>query len=242
MIGVIGANGVAATNRLCELIEERVVRAGAYRDCHHPEMIVWQATQAPSRSMFLEGRGPDFLPDYVQIGRMLKECGCEEICMCCNTAHYYIENLQEQVGLPVINLIEEVGKKIKGLGVRKVGLMCSDGLAKVRFYDRVFSEICPEVEIIYPEKEYQTFVTTGICNAKNRHRYTAIDCPENPTYCFTKVVKQFVDRGVDCIVAGCTDINNVFAAPKEILEQVQYVDSLEVLADVIASKNQFLPK
>lgn len=28
MIGVIGANGVAATNRLCELIEERVVKVG----------------------------------------------------------------------------------------------------------------------------------------------------------------------------------------------------------------------
>lgn len=52
MIGVIGANGVAATNRLCELIEERVVKSGGYRDCHHPEMLIWQATQVPSRSIY----------------------------------------------------------------------------------------------------------------------------------------------------------------------------------------------
>ena len=104
MIGVIGANGVAATNRLCELIEERVVKAGGYRDCHHPEMIIWQATQVPSRSMYLEGKGESFIPEYIRIGRRLKECGCNEICMCCNTAHYYIEELQKEIGLPVINL------------------------------------------------------------------------------------------------------------------------------------------
>ena len=32
MIGVIGGNGVAATNRLLQLIEKKVVDEGAYRD------------------------------------------------------------------------------------------------------------------------------------------------------------------------------------------------------------------
>ena len=41
MIGVIGGNGVAATNKLCQLIEEKLTKGGAYRDAHHPEMIVW---------------------------------------------------------------------------------------------------------------------------------------------------------------------------------------------------------
>lgn len=47
MIGIIGGNGVAATNKLLQLIEEKITKNGAFRDCHHPEMIAWQATQAP---------------------------------------------------------------------------------------------------------------------------------------------------------------------------------------------------
>ena len=86
MIGVIGGNGVAATNRLCQLVEEKITRNGAFRDAHHPEMIIWQATQAPSRSMYLEGRGPSWIEDYVEIGRKLKACGCSKLCMCCNTS------------------------------------------------------------------------------------------------------------------------------------------------------------
>ena len=69
MIGIIGGNGVAATNRLCQLIEERCTRKGAFRDGHHPEMLIWQATKVPSRSMYLEGKGPNWIEDYVEIGR-----------------------------------------------------------------------------------------------------------------------------------------------------------------------------
>lgn len=237
MIGVIGGNGVAATNRLCQLVEEKVVKAGGFRDCHHPEMIIWQATQVPSRSMYLEGRGESFIPGYVEIGKKLKACGCDEICMCCNTAHYYINELQEGVGIHFVNLIELVALKIKSLGVIKVGLMCSDGLAKVKFYDTVFAKICPDVEIIYPDSEHQKLVTQGICNAKNDKRYSTTDNPENPKACFSNVFESLKAAGVECIVAGCTDINNVYQGPGKKDDNVEYIDSLEVLADYIFDKN-----
>lgn len=240
MIGVIGANGVAATNRLCELIEERVVKAGGYRDCHHPEMIIWQATQAPSRSMYLEGRGESFLPSYIEIGLKLKSCGCTELCMCCNTAHYYIDILQEKIGVPFINLIAEVAFRIKSINVDKVGLMCSDGLKKVRFYDSVFAEICPNVKIIYPSEEMQKLVTRGICNAKNIDRFDNVTDSNSPVYCFSEVTRHLMNENVDCIIAGCTDINNVFNNPVEILNGIEYVDSLDVLADCIVNRNEYL--
>ena len=102
MIGVIGANGVAATNELLRLIEEAITRKGAFRDCHHPEMLVFQATQVPSRSMFLEGRGPSFIPQYTEIGKMMRQAGCTELCMCCNTAHFAVDELEKAIGLPFI--------------------------------------------------------------------------------------------------------------------------------------------
>lgn len=131
MIGVIGGNGVAATNKLLQLIEEKGTRNGAFRDCHHPEMIIWQATQAPSRSMYLEGRGESFLEDYICIGKRMKSCGCDTLCMCCNTAHYFVSQLEESIGIKFINILEEVGKAVKANGGGMIGIMCSDGLRKV---------------------------------------------------------------------------------------------------------------
>ena len=230
MIGVIGGNGVAATNRLCALVEEKLTKAGAFRDAHHPEMIIWQATQVPSRSMYLEGRGESFIPGYVEVGRKLKECGCTTLCMCCNTAHYALDELWEQIGLSFINLLEEVAKEANQKGAKRIGMMCSDGLRKFKLYDKWFEMVNPEMHLIYPDDEMQKLVTKGICNAKNTARFD----PNNEGYpekLFSKVCDHLISQGVDCIVSGCTDINNVFF-PK-IYKNNLVIDSLEVLADSI---------
>ena len=122
MIGIIGGNGVAATNKLLQLIEEKCTKKGAFRDCHHPEIIAWQATQAPSRSMYLEGRGESFLEDYIRIGEHLKDCGCDTLCMCCNTAHFFIDELEAKIGVKFINILEEVAKVITKMGGVKIGI------------------------------------------------------------------------------------------------------------------------
>jgi aspartate racemase len=236
MIGVIGGNGVAATNRLCYLIEDKVTKKGAFRDAHHPEMIVWQATQVPSRSMYLEGRGESFIPGYVEIGRKLKACGCTSLCMCCNTAHYAINELQEQIGLPFINLLEEVAKEANRNGVKRIGMMCSDGLRRIKLYDKWFEKVNTEMHLVYPNEEMQKLVTKGICNAKNTTRFDSTNV-EYPGKLFSKVCEHLISQGVDCIVGGCTDISAVFC-PSVVsngCHDVIYFDSLTVLASTIVN-------
>lgn len=230
MIGIIGGNGVAATNRLLQLIENEIVNKGGYRDAHHPEIIAWQATQVPSRSMFLEGRGESFVPGYIEIGRKLKSCGCTELCMCCNTAHYAIEELQRRIGIPFINLLSEVASECDRLGARRIGMICSDGLRKIKLYDKYFSAASVEMHLLYPDDEMQRLVTLGICNAKNSKRNNP-DSDEYPAKLYTKVCDWFVLQNVDCIVGGCTDISAVFS-PKE-WHGIPYIDSLKVLANKI---------
>lgn len=230
MIGIIGGNGVAATNRLLQLIEMQIVDWGGYRDAHHPEIIAWQATQVPSRSMYLEGRGESFIPGYVDIGRKLKACGCTKLCMCCNTAHYAIDELEELIGLPFINLLAAVASECNKLGTRRIGMMCSDGLRKHRLYDKYFTAANPAMQLIYPNDEMQRLVTLGICNAKNSKRNQP-ESEEFPGKLFTKVCDWFVEQGVDCIVGGCTDISAVFSPNG--WKKAKYVDSLIVLSEEI---------
>ena len=120
----------------------------------------------------------------------------------------------------------------------KVGLMCTDGLRKEGIYEQYFSKVAPEVEVIYPSEEGQRLVTKGICNAKNANRYLDKSEKEHPFYCFTSVCDEFERRGVDCIVGGCTDISNAFTIVHN--DKFLYIDSLEVLADVIFNNNKNL--
>lgn len=226
IIGVIGGAGVAATNKLQELIEIHITQNGAYRDCHHPEMIIWQATQAPSRSMYLEGKGESFIPDYIEIAKKLKICGATKLCMCCNTAHYAIDEISVEAHIPFINLVENCVIRVKKSAVKNIGLIASDGCLKGKVYEKYFEKHCPDVKIIYPDSEYQKLVTKGICNIKNNHRFDDKTSEENPENIFKRVKTHLQNNGAEKVVIGCTDIRVGYYDKDNI-------DSLEILKDAI---------
>ena len=226
LIGIIGGAGVAATNKLTEIIEEELTLKGAFRDCHHPEMIIWQATQAPSRSMYLEGKGESFIEDYVDIARKLKECGADKVFMCCNTAHFAIDEISQKSGIKIQNLVENVILTAKKMGYKKAGLIASDGCLKGKVYER-YSE---GLELIYPDDEYQKLVTTGICNIKNIHRFDDINSEQRPQNIFTKVKEHLIKKGAEVVIVGCTDIRVDYF-------EKDNIDSLEVLKNMILLKN-----
>jgi len=230
-IGVIGGNGVAATNRLCDMIERKVTQSGAFRDAHHPEMIVWQATSVPSRSMFLEGRGPDWRPDYIRIAKEFKRLGCGIGCMCCNTAHYAVDEIAEQSGLPFINLLEEVAVRCKETGGRKFELFCSDGARKFDIYGKAFKKVFPEAEVVYPSEEKQRLVTKVICDVKNKSRFLQPEDEASPHCLLVKLVGDAPPP----VILGCTDLRVAFSATEALPGNVA-VDSLEVLADAIVQR------
>lgn len=247
-IGIIGGAGVAATNKLNELIEVELTKKGAFRDCHHPEMIIWQATQAPSRSMYLEGKGESFIGDYIQIAKQLKNCGCEKIYMCCNTAHYAIDEISQNAGIKITNLIELVALEVKSKNIKTVGLMASDGCLKGKVYENYFHKICPDVKIIYPNKENQKKVTQGICNIKNIHRFDDESSPLRPKNLFNNVSLYLKSKGAEIVIAGCTgirvyyfDFDGIYSLEimkKNILQIAQTRTTVERVISLNHYKNQ----
>lgn len=227
-IGVIGGNGVAATNRLMEFVERKVTAAGAFRDAHHPEMIVWQATGVPSRSMFMEGRGPDWRPDYIRIASTFKSLGCDLGCMCCNTAHYAIDDIVKGSGLPFVNLLEEVAFRVKDLGLSRVELWVSDGARKFDIYSPVFKRCVPNCEIVYPPVERQALVTKIICAVKTKARFLSADDEAHPRM----MIRKLLEEAQAPVIFGCTDIRGAYPVDAS-LDKGIVIDSLEVLADAL---------
>lgn len=222
IIGIIGGAGVAASNKLLELIEQEVTKAGAIRDCQHPEIILYQAVQSPSRSMFLEKKGPSFIPSYIEISQKLINSGATILCMSCNTAHYAISELCQAVSVPFIDLIFEVKKEVEKKSSRNVGLIASDGCLMGKVYDSYF-----DFPLILPDTNYQQLVTKGICNIKTKARFLPEDHEDRPKNIFAKICQHLKEKGADTIILGCTDIG-VDYSPKH-----GEVDSLRVLASTI---------
>ena len=230
-VGIIGGAGVAATNKLCELIEQLYTVNGAFRDQHHPEMIIYQATQVPSRSMYLEGKGSNFIDGYIAIGKKLREAGAEIIAMCCNTAHYAIDEIQRSIGIPFINVIEEVARTTKESNKKKIGLIASDGCLKGKVYEKYFDLFYPDAILIYPDPDFQKKATEGICNIKNKNRFFDEYHPKRPKNIINEIFVHLKEKGAEKVIIGCTDIRVDY-------QNDDVIDSLEVLANKIIKITQ----
>lgn len=225
IIGVIGGAGVAATNSLLRIIENTITEGGAIRDCEHPEMIIYQATQVPSRSMYYEGRGESFIPGYIDIAKKLIAAGATVLCMNCNTAHTAFEEISSAVDVPFINLIERTAREINMRHWHSPGLLVSDGIRKMHVYDTYIERSCSAVVPVYPDIQGQKMVTAAICNMKNTKRDLPHSHCESPVYLVNRVIDD-LKNDCDGFVLGCTDLHGCASGDK-------IIDTTALLAKAI---------
>jgi aspartate racemase len=231
-IGIIGGAGVAASAELVSRIEQTITAMGAFRDSHHPELLMYQATQTPSRSMYLEGRGESFIPGYVDAAKRLKAAGAGFVAMCCNTAHYAHGEIERKAGIPIVDLIaESLRAAIAAVpGTMRVGVLCSDGTRKCGLFDAKASALQPGLTVLYPNETHQRMVTEGICNIKKGfHRTRPSADAERPARLYGAAAADLVAQGADVVILGCTEIPLDFDASAI---AVPSIDTIQVLADV----------
>ncbi|WHA40562.1 aspartate/glutamate racemase family protein [Agrobacterium larrymoorei] len=231
-IGIIGGAGVAASAELVRRIEEKITAFGAFRDSQHPELLLYNATQVPSRSMYLEGRGESFVPGYVKAAEKLKNAGASFVAMCCNTAHYARQQIADEADVTIINLLAEslTAALAAAPDARRIGVLCADGTRSIDLYGVEAAKLGLAVEIVYPDAAFQEMLTRGICNIKKGyHRTLPVSDAERPAHLYALAAANLVEKEVDAIVLGCTEIPLDFA---EVEVAVPCIDTIEVLADV----------
>ena len=125
MLGIIGGLGPMATAYLMQLLTQM---SDAGTDQEHMEIVVYSKPSIPDRTQYILGksdRSP--VPEMVLAGRKLVEFGADLIAVPCITAHYFHDELERQIGIPIINAITETVQCIEQEEIDRVGLMATDG-------------------------------------------------------------------------------------------------------------------
>ena len=76
----------------------------AKTDQEHMEVIIYSKPSIPDRTGYILGKSEKSpLPDMLSVGEKLRTAGAELLAMPCITAHYFYEELEKRLGVPVIN-------------------------------------------------------------------------------------------------------------------------------------------
>lgn len=216
IIGVIGGMGPIATSHYMELI---IRMTDAVRDQEHLDMIIYNIPSIPDRTEYiLDHSKPDPLPKIIRIGHMLEQAGAEYLCMPCITAHYFMDRLAHEFSCPFINIVAETAKYLHEEGIRKAGIMATDGTVHSGLFQKAFLEY--GIEPVLPSKERQKDVMHIIYENVKANLPVEMDR-------FETVEKELKGNGAEAIVLGCTELSLVKRDEKI---GTGFLDGMEVLA------------
>lgn len=216
VLGVIGGLGPIATAHFMELV---INMTDAGTDQQHLPMIVYNMPFIPDRTAYiLDNSKADPLPKMLEIGRTLQAQGADCIAVPCVTAHYFMDKLETQINVPLINGVRETAAHLKDNGVEKVGIMATDGTV----YSGIFHRELEKQGLVplAPPAAVQADVMHLIFNNVKAGMPADMDR-------FFAAAEDLRKQGAQAIILGCTELSLI---KRDHAIGAGFVDAMEVLA------------
>lgn len=216
-LGILGGMGPQAT----QIFYQRILdRTDANCDQEHLPTLILSDTEMPDRTRaILSGEGERVFRRLLDDARLLERSGCTAIAIPCNTSHYFVDELQKQVTVPIIHMVRETCKVLAARGCKRVGILATDGTIQTRTYQKECA--AQGFEGVAPDPATQKLVMSVIYDEikkgekGSREKFAAID-------------RALRAMGCDAAILGCTELSvyRVYHGLPDF-----YVDAMEVLVE-----------
>lgn len=198
-IGILGGMGPLAT---VDLFRKLTEHADVHTDQEHPRVVIDSNTAVPNRTDALLHGGPSPVPEIVNSIRRLERIGAEVLILPCNTSHCFFDELQSAASVPILHMIALTRDALTARGVRRAGLLATDGTVQTGVYRRTFDG--SGVELLTPEGDDQAAVM-GVIYDGVKSGDLAYD-----TAAFRRACEGLLARGAETLILGCTELPLAF--------------------------------
>lgn len=216
ILGVLGGLGPMASVYFLQLI---VQMSEAETDQEHMEVILHSKPQIPDRTRYILGQsGDNPLPQMVLAGKGLAAQGAEMLAIPCITAHYFQEQLENEIGVPILNAVEETAVYLKQAEINCAGILATDGTLSSRLFQTHLAK--HGINCITPGEEDQRAVMHLIYG--NVKAGKPVEFP-----LFEDLSQRLFTQGAQVILLACTELSLI---KRDYALGAGFLDVLEVLA------------
>jgi len=168
-IGIIGGMGPEATYLLAKYI---IDYTPAEKDQDHIPVITYSNPLIPDRTRGVLGLGEFPGKEIVRTAKVLEGGGADFLLMPCFTAHSFLDYIQDQVGIPIVNMIDVCSEHMSNRGITKVGLLATTGSIASGIFSKSFSKY--GIKLVTPSSQMQDNVMKGIYLIKSKGKKEAL--------------------------------------------------------------------
>ncbi len=221
MLGIIGGMGPMASAVFYDMISSKT---DASCDQENLNLILLSHAAMPDRTRAILSK------DEAQIEAVrsklyadaifLQNAGCTAIAVTCNTAHYFVNMIEDELDIPFIHLIRETAEAVASeFGAKKVAVLATDGTIETRLYQDELSK--RGVIAFTPKAEVQALVMHEI--------YECIKSGKPADEEIWEKIEEYVKaEGCEAAVLACTELSVV---RKELSLGSFYFDPMDIMAE-----------
>ncbi|MCR4942205.1 MAG: amino acid racemase [Campylobacter sp.] len=138
-LGILGGMGPLAT---ADLYSKIIALTPANCDQDHLHIIIDSFAQIEDRTQYILGLGESPLPKLIQSATLLKNAGAQAILMPCNTAHFFADEIEKQVGVDIIHIAKTAVNALKLAypNAKDIAVIATSGTKKAGVYDKILCE------------------------------------------------------------------------------------------------------
>ena len=228
MIGILGGMGTQAGLDFCNKLAK--LNRGKL-DQKYPMFVLYNKSNTPKRPENLI-KYNNVLNALVQGCKMLEKNKCKFIVIPCNTAHYWYEDVQKKIKIPILSMPKEVFVHTKKNCKKNstVGILCTEATLKTKVYNKYFDK---NYNLISPEEKLQK-------NSVNRAiKLVKLGKVKEAEKALRPSVNYLIKKKCKKIILGCTELPiAIFAYKsfKKIKESKVFIDPNLLLAQVSMKK------
>ena len=228
MIGILGGMGTQAGLDFCNKLAKLNV---GKLDQQYPMFVLYNKSNTPKRPENLK-KYYNVLKALIEGCKMLQKNKCKFIVMPCNTAHYWQEDIQKKINIPLISMPKEVYKHTRKKCKKnsKIGILCTEATLKTKVYNKYFDN---DFNLVSPNKILQK-------NSVNKSiKFVKMGRIKEAERVIRPAVKYLIKNKCKKIILGCTELPIAIFAYKsfeKIKKSKVFIDPNLLLAEVSLKK------
>ena len=212
MIGILGGMGTQAGLDFCNKLA--ILNRGKI-DQEYPLFVLYNKSNIPGRpeSIGLQTKNlsnkasnkksklkyKKVLDSLLKGCKLLEKNNCKFIVIPCNTAHYWYDDLQKKIKIPIINMPGEVFKFTQKNCKKnsKVGLLATEGTLKTGVYNKFFDK---NFQLIIPPQKLQN-------NSVNKAiKFVKMGNVKAAAKAIKPAINSLIRFKCSKIILGCTEL------------------------------------
>ena len=228
MIGILGGMGTQASLDFCNKLAK--LNRGKH-DQDYPMFVLYNKSNTPRRPENLK-KYYNVLKALINGCKMLQKNKCKFIVMPCNTAHYWHEDIQKKIKIPLLSMPKDVFLHTKKICKKnsKIGILCTEATLKTKVYNNYFDK---NFNLFSPNKELQKKSVNKAIKLVKMGNVKEAEKVLKPA------VNYLIKKQCKKIILGCTELPiAIFAYKsfKKAKESKIFIDPNLLLAEVCLKK------